>query len=118
MNDSAVLLSGETRCWSLLGFKGLTSTEIIMSFLFHHLYKTSLSPLHFHFIVQHSPFLCLTTSRGLVQSFGLGGIPGHFFTVAMPSLHVTTPPQSSPLHCSLFFSVRFPYSQWNTEKYR
>ena len=23
MNDSAVLLSGETRCWSLLGFKGL-----------------------------------------------------------------------------------------------
>ena len=23
MNDSAVLLTGETRCWSLLGFKGL-----------------------------------------------------------------------------------------------
>ena len=23
MNDSAVLLCGETRCWSLLGFQGL-----------------------------------------------------------------------------------------------
>ena len=23
MNDSAVLLCGETRCWSLLGFEGL-----------------------------------------------------------------------------------------------
>ena len=28
INDSAVLLYGEIRCWSLLGFKGLTLNDL------------------------------------------------------------------------------------------
>ena len=71
-------------------------------------------PLHFHFIWQHFPFWCLTIKRGLAQSSGFAGISGHFVTVVIPSLHLTTPPHNSPLQFSLFRSVRLPYWQWNS----
>ena len=40
-NDSAVLLKGEIRCWSLLGFKGLIkefAVFLIMYYLFIYLF--------------------------------------------------------------------------------
>lgn len=79
--------------------------------------KVAFLPLHFHFIWQHFPLWCLTIRRGLAQSSGFDGIPGHFVIEAMPSLHLTTPPHSSPLQFSLFRSVRFPYWQWNSVRF-